>query len=60
VSRARHVFPVPVLDYSRRLPPIRTSIPGLFVANSAHIVNGTLNVNETLGLADRALALLED
>jgi protoporphyrinogen oxidase len=52
VSRVPHVFPIPTVGYSHRLPPIRTSIPGLFVANSAHIVNGTLNVNETVKLAN--------
>jgi hypothetical protein len=35
---------------------MRTSLPGLSVINSAHIVNGTLNVNETVGLAETALA----
>jgi len=59
VSRVRHVFAIPVLDYSRRLPPVRTSIPGLFVVNSAHILNGTLNVNETLALAERVVPVLE-
>jgi hypothetical protein len=34
---------------------MKTSVPGLFLVNSAHITNGTLNVNETLGLAERAL-----
>jgi protoporphyrinogen oxidase len=58
VSRVREVFPVATLGYSRDLPPIVTSIPGLYVVNSAHIVNGTLNVNETVGLAERALPLL--
>jgi hypothetical protein len=32
-----------------------TSVPGLAVVNSAHIVNGTLNVNETVQLAERAV-----
>jgi protoporphyrinogen oxidase len=58
VSRVRHVFAVPALGYSERLPPMATSVPGLFTVNSAHIVNGTLNVNETLLLADRATALM--
>lgn len=53
VSRVPYVMPVPTLNYSRRLPPMRTSIPGLTLANSAHIVNGTLNVNETVTLANR-------
>ncbi len=51
VSRVPFVFPIPTLGYSERLPPIETTIEGLFMANSAHIVNGTLNVNETVKLA---------
>ena len=41
------------------MPPIATSVPGLYLLNSAHIVNGTLNVNETLALVDRGLAALD-
>jgi protoporphyrinogen oxidase len=55
VSRARHVFALPTLDYSARLPGSATSIPGLHVVNSAQIVNGTLNVNETVQLAERMI-----
>ena len=58
VSRVRHVFPIATLGYSRSLPGIETSIPGLYTLNSAHIVNGTLNVNETLALVDRGLAAI--
>lgn len=54
VSRVRHVMPLPTLGYSTRLPPVDTSVPGLHLVNSAHIVNGTLNVNETVMLAERA------
>ena len=53
ISRVRQVFPLPVLDYSAYLPSINTSVDGLYVVNSAHIVNGTLNVNETVQLAER-------
>lgn len=52
VSRVRQVFPLPVLNYSRDLPSMRTSVDGLHVVNSSHIVNGTLNVNETVQLAE--------
>ena len=55
VSRVREVFPVATLGYSRRLPPVVTTVPGLFVVNSAHIVNGTLNVDETIRVAEFAL-----
>ncbi len=58
VSRVRHVFPIATLGYSRSLPGIETSIPGLYTLNSAHIVNGTLNVNETLALVERGLGAI--
>jgi len=54
ISRVRNVMPLPTLGYSRRLPPMTTSAPGIHLVNSAHIVNGTLNVNETVQLAERA------
>lgn len=52
VSRVRHVFALPTLGYSERVPPIVTNVPNVFAVNSAHIVNGTLNVNETVKLGD--------
>lgn len=58
VSRARHVLPLPLLDYSARLPPMRTTVPGLFLVNSAQIVNGTLNNEQTVELAERAVAAI--
>jgi protoporphyrinogen oxidase len=58
VSRVRHVFPIPTLNYSQKLPAVETSIPGVHILNSSHIVNGTLNVNETVQLAERAAARL--
>ncbi len=56
VSRVRHVLAIATLNYSERLPPIQTSIPNLFILNSAHILNGTLNVNETIQLAEKTIA----
>ena len=52
VSRVRQVFPIPTLNYSENLPGAKTSLENVFVINSAHIVNGTLNVNETVQLAE--------
>lgn len=60
ISRARNVMALPTLGYAQRVPPVVTSIPGAFLVNSAQIVNGTLNVNETIGLAERSLATLLD
>lgn len=58
VSRVRYVFPIPTLNYSEKLPAMETSVEGLHVINSAHIVNGTLNVNETVQLAEKSAARL--
>jgi len=58
VSRVKHVFALPTLRYSERLPPPATSEPGLHVVSSAHILNNTLNVNATVKLAEAASAAL--
>jgi len=54
VSREKYVLAISTLNYSERLPEMQTSIPGLHIINSAHILNGTLNVNETIQLAEKA------
>jgi hypothetical protein len=54
VARARDVLALSTLHYSRdALPPLQTSLPGVFIVNSAQIAAGTLNVNETVTLANR-------
>jgi protoporphyrinogen oxidase len=58
VSRVRQVFALPTLGYSERVPGINTSQPGIHVVSSAQILNGTLNVNETIQLAEQALPQL--
>jgi protoporphyrinogen oxidase len=58
VSRVRYVLAIATLNYSEKLPPIKTSIPNVYILNSAHILNGTLNVNETIQLAESALKIL--
>ncbi|MFC2144337.1 NAD(P)/FAD-dependent oxidoreductase [Acidobacteriota bacterium] len=55
VSRERYVYPLPTIAYSSRLSFQQTSIPALHIVNSAQIVNGTLNVNETVRLAESSL-----
>lgn len=56
VSKVRYVVPLTTLNYSKGLAPMRTTVEGLWAVNSTHIQNGTLNVNETINLADRAWA----
>jgi protoporphyrinogen oxidase len=59
VFRARQVLAISTLDYtSKWLPPVKTSLPNVFVLNSGQIANGTLNVNETLGVVHENFAEL--
>lgn len=60
VSRVRAVFPISTIGYSRRVPGFATSVNGVWTVSSAHVVNGTLNVNDTLALTERALPRLLD
>jgi protoporphyrinogen oxidase len=53
ISRVRNVFPIPTLYYSDNVPSVNTSIEGVYIVNSAQITNGTLNVNETIQLAEK-------
>ena len=56
VSKARDVFSLPTLNYSENLPGIKTSVKNYYIINSAQIYNGTLNVNETIQVAETKLA----
>ncbi len=56
VARARYVAALQTIRYSERLPPVVTSIPGLYALNSAHILKGNLNVNETIDLGQEKMA----
>lgn len=55
VSRARNVFSLPTLNYSENLPEIKTGVKNFYIVNSAQIINGTLNVNETIQVAETKL-----
>jgi protoporphyrinogen oxidase len=60
ISRARYVFPRPIVGSSSRRPPIDTSVRALHILNASHIINGTLNVNETVKLAQQQARRLHD
>jgi protoporphyrinogen oxidase len=55
VSRERFVHALPTLNYSEQCPPKGASARHVHFLSSAQIVNGTLNVNETIKLAEDAL-----
>ena len=53
VSKVRDMMAVTTLNYSADARPgILTSLPNVFIVNSAQIANGTLNVNETVAVAN--------
>ena len=55
VAKARHVIALPAINYSKNVPPVITSIKDVYIINSALITDGTLNVNETVKIADSRL-----
>ena len=55
VARAKHVMTVARLNYSELLPDIRTSVPNVYIVNTSNIKDGTLNVNETVRVAETKL-----
>lgn len=54
-ARAKYVMALPTLNYSQNLPPVVSSVPGLYLLNSAQITKGNLNVNETIEIVEREL-----
>ncbi|WP_263408492.1 FAD-dependent oxidoreductase [Terriglobus tenax] len=52
VFRERTVQPVPTIGYSEIVPPARTPVAGVYVANTAQILNNTLNNNAMTSIAE--------
>ena len=55
LSRVRSVMAIPTLKYSELLPPMKSSVEGLYVVNSSYILKGNLNVNESITIAEDAM-----
>ena len=55
ISRVRNVMAIPTLGYSELLPPMKSSVEGLYIVNSSYIMRGNLNVNETITIAEKAM-----
>ena len=55
--RERFVQPLPVIDYSELVPQMQTNLAGLLLANTTQIINSTLNNNEMVKIAKRAVAM---
>jgi len=58
--RERFVQPIPVLHYSDLVPCMRTNVEGLLVGNTTQIINSTLNNNEMVKIAKRAIETLAE
>jgi protoporphyrinogen oxidase len=58
VARAREVMPVPTRAQTGDPLPVRLGPEGLYLASSAQVVNGTLNIETTLKVAEDALAVI--
>ncbi len=58
IARAPLVLPVPLPGGARAPRPVTTSVPGLAIVNATQIIDGTLNANETIMLAERVSAAL--
>ena len=50
--------PIPVLNYSELVPGMETNVPNLLLANTTQIVNSTLNNNEMVKIAGRAVEMV--
>jgi protoporphyrinogen oxidase len=61
ISRVRSVMAIPTLNYSQLLPPMKSSVEGMYIVNSSYILRGNLNVNETITIAEDAMkTVLQD
>jgi protoporphyrinogen oxidase len=60
LAKSRNVFALNTLNYSEKLPAVTTSVEGVFILNSAQIVNGTLNINESIQLSEKFLPQIID
>ncbi len=56
IARVRNVMAIPTINYSNNLPDQTSTVPGLFLVNSAYITKGNLNVNETIQIGEDAIA----
>ncbi len=58
VARASHVFAFPRIGRIASLPPVRTSLRRIAIVNNGRLRYATLNVSDTIGVVEAALAEL--
>jgi protoporphyrinogen oxidase len=58
VNREPYVQPIQEIDYSKKIPSMKTPIPNFYMVNTSMILNSTLNNNQVILLAQRMAELL--
>jgi protoporphyrinogen oxidase len=58
LTREKYVMAIPTLNYSKNLAPTQTSVAGVHIVNSSHILDGTLTVDASLRVAEAAMPKL--
>jgi protoporphyrinogen oxidase len=58
VYREPYVQPLQEIGYSEKIPPMKTPIKNVYIANTTMILNSTLNNNEVIKLARKAADLV--
>ena len=58
LTREKYVMAIPTLNYSKNLAPMQTSVAGVHIVNSSHILDGTLTVDASLRVAEAAMPKL--
>jgi len=60
VSRYGHAQPICEPGFPKRLPPIRTAVPGLYVADTSHYYPEDRSISESIQLGRRLAAMLDE
>ena len=60
VFRERAAQPIITLNYSERLPALRTPLPGLYLANTSQIYPEDRGTNYSVGMGNTVATLVED
>lgn len=60
VFRARAAQPIVTLDYSHKVPPHKTPVPGLYIANMSQIYPEDRGTNYAVDLGNRVAAIVAD
>jgi protoporphyrinogen oxidase len=58
ISRTNYAQPIPLVNHSRNIPPIRTPLPGLFFASMSQVYPWDRGTNFAVEIARRAASIM--